>query len=503
MKNSISILSFLAVICAANLVPVNTSYAACFQQQKEEGDKEGDKKESKNQKEEKNSYPTLEIRGTNESQSFNVSLRDLDNSKETSIIAPAGFMVSPAKIPANSKSAKVTVQLLSSKIKSQGILVIRNGDTRSFLNVVGYGSSLPTKDLSSSAVYKGGSDAKFVRTANEGFKPGSKGYTVEFKVNTDEEGKEFLPYLVNDKGIGFKGYVDSKGTGVYSSTEKKGFSNPATQQQGGLGKFYNTDGQSHTYRYAVASDNRVFIFRDGLAVDTLRAQDLGPQDFFAASNGELTENLLKNADFEGEFETAADGKMATAIEGWDIVIGDRYNSEQYILPQEIDDKQDFSNHTLQMKRYMWSDGWGAAEIVQVVDVAPNENYTLQALVRGGVKEDGTLLGKIKIQEVQDRALGTSVDVTGGTWETYSLDYTTSQECKQLRIVFYLERDKWGAKITPMDVDNVKLTGRARKYVPKIGFDNESSKVDYFTYDLSGAYAPALKPEINIELKESK
>ncbi|MDD3323115.1 MAG: hypothetical protein PHS59_16915, partial [Paludibacter sp.] len=37
--------------------------------------------------------------------------------------------------------------------------------------------------------------------------------------------------------------------------------------------------------------------------------------------------------------------------------------------------------------------------------------------------------------------------------------------------------------------NVKLTGKGRTYDQKIGFDNKFSGVDYFTYDLTGAYAP--------------
>jgi len=362
------------------------------------------------------------------------------------------------------------------------------------------GTPLPTKDIAQSPVYKGGQDETFEKSANEGFKPTDKGYTIEFKTNTESPEKGVFPYVVDGKGMGLKGYVTGEGTGLYSSTSKKGFSNPLTSGNGGLGKFYNNDKRAHVYRYAVTSDNRVFVYRDGYPIDTVRAADYGSQANFAAEPGDPVENLLKNPDFEGDYNTAYDNHMAVSIEGWDVVISDRYNSEQYIVPQEISNEQDFNNHILQMKRYKWSDGWSAAEIAQVVDVVPNETYTLQALVRGGIKKkEGDLLGKIKIEEVQDNALGTSVDITSDDWETYSTDYTASANCKQIRVVFYLERDKWGADITPLEIDNVKLTGRSVQYVPKIGFENQGAKLDYFTYDLSGAYAPAVQPRIEVTL----
>lgn len=475
------------------------SSSVLFAQEQNENEQKEEPQEEQFSGKKSDSSPTITLHGAKDSKTFSVNLKDLNANEDVQLIAPTGFSVSPSSIPAGSKSAKVTVTLKNSKSHSEGVLVLRSGDTRSFVNLVGIADALPTKDLSGSPVYKGGTEESYVKAAADGFKPTNKGYTIEFKVKNTEIGGEFIPYVVNEKGIGFQSYVDSDGMGVYSATSKKGFSNPLTQTNGGLSKFYNMDEKHHVYRYAVAPDNRVFVYRDGIAIDTLRAQDLGSQDHFANGIGELQENLLKNPGFEGEFETRYDNNMAVGMEGWDIVIGDRYNSEQFIVPQEIDNEQDFNNHILRMKRYKWAAGWGAAEVVQVVDVAPNESYTLQALVRGGVRKDGTLLGKIRIQEVQDRALATSVDVTGDTWETYSLDYTTSENCKQLRIVFYLERDKWGATISPLEIDNVKLTGRGRTYSPKIGFDRLATDVEYFTYDLTGAYAPAKVPEISVVL----
>ena len=469
------------------------------QQENEEQQQEEKKDEGKQQRKAVEG-PLLIIHGTNQSASFTINAADLHTDQPIQIMATNGFSVTPASLPANAKKEKVTVTFNSSKAVHTGQIVLRSGATRAYVQLKGLGTPLPTKDIAQSPVYKGGQYETFEKSAKEGFKPANKGYTIEFKVNADSPEKGVFPYMVDGRGVGLKGYVTGEGMGLYSSTSKKGLSNPLTSGNGGLGKFYNDDKRAHVYRYAVAPDNRVFIYRDGYPIDTVRAADYGPQANFAAEPGNLEGNLLKNPDFEGDYDTEYDNHMAVSIEGWDVVIGDRYNSEQYIVPQEISNEQDFNNHVLQMKRYKWSDGWGAAEIAQVVDVVPNETYTLQALVRGGIKaKEGTLLGKIKIQEVQDNALGTSVDITSDDWETYSMDYTTSANCKQIRVLFYLERDKWGANITPLEVDNVKLTGRSVHYTPKIGFENHGAQLDYFTYDLSGAYAPEIQPRIEVTL----
>lgn len=445
----------------------------------------------------KNDTATLVINGTGASGVFKVSGKDLPSALPIQITVSAGFSLSQTSIPAGSKDTPVTVTLTSTKNNTDGLIVLRSGDIRSYIKVKGVGTALPQKDLSKSAAYHGGDATEFVKTSKDGFKPSNKGYTVEFKAKIDENG-EFALYAVNNEGIGFKGYATPSEMGLYNSEWKSGFPNPVTSVDGGLSKFYNDDGNNHIFRYAVTPDNRLFIYRDGIPVDSVRTIDYGTQPDFATANGDPKENLLKNPGFEGEYDTKYDNHMAVGIEGWNILIGDRYNSEQYILPKEIDNNQDINNHILEMRRYMWADGWSAAEISQVVDVAPNETYSLSALIKGGIKEkEGTTLGKMKIREMQDNSLGKSVDITSNDWQTYSLDYTTSANCKQLMVTFYLERDKWGAHISPMDIDNVKLTGKSRLYSPKVGFENNGTKVSYFAYDDSGAYAPATSPQISV------
>lgn len=452
-----------------------------------------DKKEKKSINNEKN---PLIINGTNSSTTIVVNSANLLPNQPITITTPAGFTVKPKTIPVNSGKTTVTVTYTKTLKEKSGVVVLRSGSTRSYVYVKGIASSLPKKDISSSPIYTGGEDEEYVQKSADGFTPGKNGFTVEFKVNTNLN-KEFAPYVVTKDGVGFKAYVTSSDMGLYNSKFKKEISNPETSVKGGLGKFYNDDDRAHTYRYAVTSDKRIFIYRDGLPVDTVLSIDYGLQPDFAIETGDPVENLLKNPDFEGEFTMNKGGKIAKTIEGWDILIDDIYNSEQYIVKQEINNEQDFNNQILQMKRYQWSDGWSAAEITQIVDVTPNETYTLSALVRGGFKKkDGTFLGKIKIYEIQNNVLGTSVNLISDNWETYSMDYTTSPFCKQICVLFYLERDKKDIFISPLEIDNIKLTGKSCIYKPKIGFNNKQSLVEYFTYDLTDAYAP-LTPQITV------
>ncbi|MBU5894929.1 hypothetical protein JVW19_23420, partial [Vibrio cholerae O1] len=75
------------------------------------------------------------------------------------------------------------------------------------------------------------------------------------------------------------------------------------------GKFYNNDGEAHIYRFAITEDNRAFIYRDGIPVDSVRIIDYAPQPNFAEKVGKPVENLLKNPNFEGEFDVNPETKL--------------------------------------------------------------------------------------------------------------------------------------------------------------------------------------------------
>ena len=206
------------------------------------------------------------------------------------------------------------VTLNSTKRLTEGKIILRSGDVRSYLKVKGYGTALPVKDIAASPAYKKGNDKEFTKA----FTPNSKGYTIEFKIKTDDSEKSFYPYFVNEKGYGFKAYITSNEIGLFNAYKKE-ITNPATNgKAGGKGKFYNNDGQAHIYRFAITPDNRAFIYRDGIPVDSVRIIDYAPQPNFAEKVGKPVENLLKNPNFEGEFDINPETKLVSRVEGWDL-----------------------------------------------------------------------------------------------------------------------------------------------------------------------------------------
>ena len=427
---------------------------------------------------------SLTIEGTGAEKTFNISASNLQN--DIHISATSGFEVTPSLIKASETSATITIKNVSTLNHNTGKVILRSGDVRTYVSLLGTGSPLPVKDISANAVYGGGTDD--AKTFTD-FVPGKDGYTVEFKVKTDDASKEFYPFAVSDNKVGFKGYVKSESIGLYNGgntfISDEGISNPANG-----GTFYNTDGLYHTYRYAVTPDKRVFVYRDGLAVDTFRVADLAMQPEWAVENGDMKENLIKNPGFEGEWNFSKSRNIVTRIEGWDVYPYDQYNSTQDIEAEERNNDVDMNNHVLSLKRYMWNDGWSAGQISQIVDVAPNETYSFSALAKGGIKKDGTQLGSIRIEDLQNSDNKVTIPVTSDSYQTYASDFTTLANTKQIRVYFNLERDKWGASITALKVDDVKLTGVDRNVAAKVGFENNGADVAYFTYDTTGAYAPA-------------
>lgn len=125
--------------------------------------------------------------------------------------------------------------------------------------------------------------------------------------------------------IGIKGYVRDSGIGLLNSRDifvsEKGISNPANG-----GTFYNTDGLYHTYCYAVTPDRRIFVYRDGLPVDTFRVADLALQPEWSGEKGDFEANLLRNGDFEGEWDFSESQNITKYIEGLDVYPYDQYNS---------------------------------------------------------------------------------------------------------------------------------------------------------------------------------
>ena len=434
------------------------------------------------------SADTLRIDGTGATQTFTVSAENLTG--DISLTASSGFEVTPATLPAGAKDATVTVKNLSSRGTTTGRVILRSGDMRKRVALVAYGTPLPVKDLS-----KSGEGYTFTALDGSGVESqrfdadalSDQGFTVELRAKTPD-GTSVMPYAVTDGALGFKSYIRSSSMGMLNSknvfVSEKGISNPANG-----GTFYNTDGQYHTYRYAVTPDRRVFIYRDGMPVDTFRVADLAMQPEWSEQSGEMQPNLIKNGDFEGEWDFSESQNITKYIEGWDVYPYDQYNSYQDIKSEERSNEVDQNNHVLDIHRYMWNDGWAAAEISQIVDVAPNETYAFSALAKGGIY-NGSPLGSIRIQDLQNDGNKTTLTVNSENYQTYATDFETKASTKQIRITFYLERAKWGASVSAYRIDDVKLTGVSRLTTPQVGFDNQSADLQYFSFDPTGAYAPA-------------
>ena len=406
---------------------------------------------------------------------------------DVKVSATHGFAVSPVVIKAGTSKQTITVTNVTTLAENTGKVILRSGDLRKYVALSSFGSPLPVKDISQNPVYAGGED---VNKTFEGFNPSSNGYTVEVRAKVDEASKELFPFAVSNDKVGFKGYVKSESMGLYNGANTfisdEGISNPANG-----GTFYNTDGLYHTYRYAVTSDKRIFVYRDGLPVDTFRVADLAMQPEWSVENGRAFRNLLKNPDFEGEWNFSKSRNIVTRIEGWDVYPFDQYNSTQDIEAEERNNEVDMNNHVLSMKRYMWNDGWSAGQISQIVDVAPNEIYSFSALAKGGIKKDGTKLGSLRIEDLQNADNKVTIPVTSDDYHTYACNFETLANTKQIRVYFNLERDKWGASISALKVDDVQLRGYSRNVAQQIGFENNGADIAYFAFDNDGAYAPML------------
>ena len=446
---------------------------------------------------------SMVIEGTGTSMPLSIKASNL--SSPITLTATPGIEVFPDLIAPDAGDATVYVTLKSTLPLTTGQVILRSGDHRAYVNVTGYGTPLTQKDLSQSPAYAGGEDSKFSKTLADGFNPGENGYTVEFRVRIPKSINSFDAYAVTTEGAAFKTYVDQTGVGIYNGSSKISLPNPATAATGGKQQFYNDDDEFHTYRFAVTSDRRIFAYRDGMQIATLRADDYGHQPEWSISAGDIKENLLKNPGFEGEWDKRASDSLVNKIAGWIVDPIDRYNCTYEVPNYEINRVLDHDNHVLKLQRYNWNDGWAAGTVSQIVDVTPGQTYSLSFLAGGGMnKKTGEIMSSVKIQEVQDNTLGASVNVTNEEgMQPYGLNYTTSKACKQIKVIVYNERflngGGWGSSPAAFYVDEMALVGESRNLAQLVGFSNHKADVEYFNYDPTGAYAP-LMPVLEPETK---
>lgn len=436
----------------------------------------------------------LTLDGTGESKTIKVKMANIVTTDAVTVTATPGIKVEPETLPLN-QDGTITVTLLSTLPETEGQVIIRCGDLRSYIDVKGYGSELERKDLSESPVYTGSGNEVFFGESDGFVTDASKGYTIEFRCKLTKDFADIQGYAVTKDGASFKGYVESEALGLFNAASRVGLSNPATAGDGGKSKFYNRDGKAHTYRFTVTPDQRVFIYRDGMLVGTQRASDFGHSSaWLEGATEDVVENLLKNADFEGEWNTRGDG-LVNRVEGWHLDPIDQYNCNYTVINREIDNEFDHNNHVMKLQRYNWNDGWGAGTVSQVVDVVPGETYTLIALAGGGMNtKTGEIMSSLRIEEVQNSANGNKVDITNEEGlEEYAMTYTTSADCNQIKVILYNERflngGGWGSSPKEYLVDNMVLSGKGRTLKQETGFLVVGGSLEYFTYDVTGAYAP--------------
>ncbi|KAA6301816.1 MAG: hypothetical protein EZS26_001979 [Candidatus Ordinivivax streblomastigis] len=441
--------------------------------------------------------PTYTLWGNNAKLTLNISGSNLLPSQVITIQVPGEFSTTHTELLYNAQNVQVVIQLKATKPYSEGDVYVTAGPFVTQYHVIGYASALPQKDLSVNPVYSGGDDEEieYVLSDAEGFNPTAKGYTIEISAKTPLPISTVQPFGITFDGVGVQSTIAYDNDGNLPIRIDN-------SDLGWLSKsfLYYPDEEYHTYRYAVASDKRVHIYRDGLLVGLVRGQDLGKQvDFQDGSTDDYVENLLVNGDFEGESELAKDqgdsnGKVLGSLEGWAIGANDVWNSRQYIVKQEIPQITGENNHVFEVTRYRWNDGWGAAQYSQIIDVVPGETYIFSALAKGGYNaREAAYVGSLRMEEiVQGEADGINpkqVTVTSDNWAEYSLEYTTSKTATQVRVTIYLERGSNSGGAPEMYVDNAKLTGYGVAYQQKVGFKSRVADIQYFNYDATGAYAP--------------
>ncbi len=135
-----------------------------------------------------------------------------------------------------------------------------------------------------------------------------------------------------------------------------------------------TANSTHTVS-RVTFDKRIFAYRDGIQVATLRASDYGNQAEWAVETVKSLKNLLKNSNFEGEYMYVR--QPCKPCRRWIVdPIDRRYNCTYDVANLEIDNELD----PQQPRHGSSSATTGTTDGAQVQyrrssNVAPNSTYS--------------------------------------------------------------------------------------------------------------------------------
>lgn len=426
----------------------------------------------------------VRIDKTDGSAIIRVTGHNLNPGEDITVICPEGFEAAPRSLKYDASKSILRIKMTSQREKVSGNIILRSGTTKTLLKVDGRGTPLPEKVLSDTPAYTG-TDATWSADA---FTPSAKGYTVEFKAKT-----------AGTATIGFTG-VDALGSiNTFAGGGKHGVVNGSeTLNRGNI----DDPAKEHTYRYAVTADRHVFVYCDGAPLDTLRINDYANPADLPYVEGDESANLLTNSGFEGAASTyvmSDDPEGAVFynyVQGWTInAPNDGWNSRTYISEAVVGDEMADDNHVLELARYQWQDGWANSEVSQTVNVVPGTTYRLSAMAMGGFKKsDDSSLGYIRIEEVQAPTKCKEVKIAEAhryKFGHYTLNYTPSAKCTQLRVVLGMKKAGKGTESERVRFDDVTLAGKAVRLTPSLTMNNHGATLDYFAYDESGAYAPPM------------
>lgn len=433
----------------------------------------------------------VRIDKTNGAAIVRVSAGNLNPGEDISVICPDGVEAAPKTIRYDADNSILRIMLKSQKARLLGNVILRSGTTKAVIKVDGRGTPLPEKMLDKEPLYTG-SDESWTA---DGFNPGADGYTVEFRAMT-EQAASLLEFTAVDASGAIRPFASGGKYGVYNGADVENR------------KVLDNTSAYHTYRYAVTADRHVFVYYDGTPLDTLRVSDYAVPASVVGSEGKSSANLLNNPGFEGSYRNYSmsddpDGEVfCNYVEGWTILDANNgWNSRTYITPEVVSDAMGDDNHVLEVARYQWEDGWSDSKISQVVNVVPGTPYKLSAMAMGGFrKSDDTSLGYIRIEEVQTPTRGKDVKIAEKdryNFGRYELSFTPSAKCTQLRVVLGLKKAGKGNETERVRFDDIVLSGKDVTFTPQLVMRRNGAKLEYFTFDATGAYAPNM-PHIDID-----
>ena len=411
-----------------------------------------------------------------------VGSADVKDTDKIKLEARGNFVVEPEELTANTANNSVTITFTGTT-DGTGALVVSAGAFSQTVALSGAASPLELKDISNDPVYTGAEGA-YTAEPSTGFAPTKAGYTIELAGSLDQySGGSFEIGALNAKEVGPNLIISDEFTATSFEQGNIDFIGNGSDIISNVGNF--------VYRITVTPDNKAFIFKNSVMVDTIDITSAPADLAFLRPDVSIdSDNLVRNGNFNGSYEYTQydEAYMLSSLAGWHTSGLNEWNARAYIIA----DAENPGNNILNIQRYEWNAGWADALFSQVVNVCPNTTYTLSADTRGGA-QDGFKLASMDISEVGfGHSKSTNISNENSEFSTQTVTYTTGADCHQLKIAFRLASsgEDHGPKAN-LYIKNVRLSGKKPLFDAGIYLRSEAPfKLKYFTFDLTGAYMPA-------------